>query len=1783
MAASHARMRVLAMKGVYLSLLATAAFAAFLDGPSPALAQSLGSAASFAILGGSIVNANGTGSVINGDVGVSPGTSIAGFPANATVVSPFTTHVNDGDAIAAQTSVTALYAFLVGAGTCSPLGPQLTGVTVGPGTYCFSATADLAATGTLTLDGAGTYIFQVGSALTANVLSTVLLTNGADPCNVFWQVSAAATLNGTSFAGNVVAQAGLDLGAGTMIVPVNLTGRALTTADGTVTLAGFDTVGGCSAAATPTATNTPTDTPTMTPTATNTPTDTPTMTPTDTNTPTDTPTVTPTATNTPTNTPTATPTATPTDTPTSTPTATATVSPTPTNTPTNTPTPTVTNTPTPVPGTINGTAFDDLDGNGARDPGEPGIGNITVSLLNATNTVIATTTTAADGSYQFTSVVPGTYTVRETDPTGYISTTTNTAPITLPPAGTSIANFGDQQLGSVSGTVFNDPNGSGVRDLGEGGLGAVTLTLIDATTGASVATTTTAADGSYSFTGVAPGSYRVQETDPNGYVSTTSNLVPISVASGGSPIVNFGDQALGTVGGTVFDDLNGNGVQDLGEPGIAGVTVKLVDPTTGAVIANATTTVTGAYLFTGVTPGTYNVVETDPGGYVSTTVNTLPVSVPAGGSASAQFGDQRLGTVSGITFSDLNGNGVQDPGEPGTAGVTVTLINSTTGGVVATTTTGPTGLYTFTNLTPGSYIVQETDPAGVVSTTPNTVPISLASGGSATANFGDQPEGVVAGTVFNDLNGNGVRDPAESGIGGVTVRLIDPITGSTVFTTTTASDGTYVFDGIPPNNYLVAETDPSGFVSTTSNLVAVTVPAGGSASAQFGDQQVGTISGVVFNDLNGSGLREAGEAGIGGVSISLINPTTAAVLATTTTAGDGSYLFSGITAGNYTVQETDPNGFVSTTTNAVPVMVPGGGAATANFGDQAKGVVAGSVFNDLNGTGVQDPGEAGIGGVTVSLINPTTGVVITTTTTAGDGSYLFPGIDPGSYSVRETDPNGFVSTTANLVPITVPPGGAANAQFGDQQVGTITGIVFNDANGSGVQNAGEQGLGGITVELINATSGAVIRTTTTAADGTYVFSSVPPGSYIVRETDRSGYVSTTSNTVPVTLPSGGSASANFGDQQLGALLGASFNDLNHNGVQDTGEPGLAGSTITLINPSTGAVVGTATTGSDGSYLIGGVPVGTYTVQETGPAGYVSSPPSTLQVTISGTSPASAAFGNYVPAPTPTRTPTLTPTPTRTPTPLPTPTPTRTPTLTLTPTPTRTPTLTPTNTPAPPPDLVLDKRHSGSFRAGQTGTYTLTVTNVGSGPTSGPITVTDTLPTGLTYASASGSGWSCTGGATVSCINNSVLPVGAFTSIALRVDVSSGATAVTVNTATVATAGDPNATNNTASDPTNVMGGSGQDTPGTTTPTSTPTQGLQPTPTRTPMLALTPTPTGAPTLTLTPTPTRTPMLALTPTPTGAPTLTLTATPTRTPTLALTPTPTRTPTLTPTNTPAPPPDLVLDKRHSGSFRAGQTGTYTLTVTNVGSGPTSGPITVTDTLPTGLTYASASGSGWSCTGGATVRCINNSALPAGVFTTIALRVNVSSVAAALTVNTATVATAGDPNSTNNTASDPTNVTGGTTTIARPTPIISPTTPPSTPAATPTPRKRPAKMAVRLVAVARVPASSVMYYTVAIVSIGKGTIPDVRASLILPPEVQFLSTDLPPTTAPQVGSFGVLTWQLGDMSSYPNQPFHVAALVRPDLEIGHQFWGELTVTNGTGFTITKRRKSYVGNGNLH
>lgn len=226
----------------HLRLLAGMIFAALLCSPSLALCQSLGAAQNFGILGGSAVTA-AVGSVpsqIAGDVGVSPGSSITGFPPalGAVVIPPFVLHTpNDGPSIGAQAAVTALFTSLsTTGGAATPIPDQLAGQNLGPGTYSLGA-ANLASGGVLTLTGNGTYIFRVSSSLTTISTSNVLLI-GAQSCNIWWQVGSSATLGGTTFAGNVIGFTGTN----SMGPNARLEGRLLTTTPGAVTLAGNNTV-----------------------------------------------------------------------------------------------------------------------------------------------------------------------------------------------------------------------------------------------------------------------------------------------------------------------------------------------------------------------------------------------------------------------------------------------------------------------------------------------------------------------------------------------------------------------------------------------------------------------------------------------------------------------------------------------------------------------------------------------------------------------------------------------------------------------------------------------------------------------------------------------------------------------------------------------------------------------------------------------------------------------------------------------------------------------------------------------------------------------------------------------------------------------------------------------------------------------------------------------------------------------------------------------------------------------------------------------------------------------------------------------------------------------------------------------------------------------------------------------------------------------------------------------------------------------------------------------------
>ena len=209
----------------YLTLSGAVGVAALLCDASPALAQSYlgGNLRPFAVLAGSTVTCTGA-STITGDIGVSPGAAIVGFPAPCTNIG--TQHPADVQAAAAQADLVTAYNTLASLPCSSTIGPDLAGLTLVPGIYCVPAAASNL-TGTVTLDAQGStvasWVFRMSSTLITSPGSIVNTINGANPCAIEWQVSSSATIDtNTQFRGNILA-----LTAITMNTGANVIGRAL--------------------------------------------------------------------------------------------------------------------------------------------------------------------------------------------------------------------------------------------------------------------------------------------------------------------------------------------------------------------------------------------------------------------------------------------------------------------------------------------------------------------------------------------------------------------------------------------------------------------------------------------------------------------------------------------------------------------------------------------------------------------------------------------------------------------------------------------------------------------------------------------------------------------------------------------------------------------------------------------------------------------------------------------------------------------------------------------------------------------------------------------------------------------------------------------------------------------------------------------------------------------------------------------------------------------------------------------------------------------------------------------------------------------------------------------------------------------------------------------------------------------------------------------------------------------------------------------------------------------
>ncbi|QOV89384.1 tandem-95 repeat protein [Humisphaera borealis] len=769
----------------------------------------------------------------------------------------------------------------------------------------------------------------------------------------------------------------------------------------------------------------------------------------------------------------------------------------------------------------------------------------------------------------------------------------------------------------------------------------------------------------------------------------------------------------GDVAGTVYDDVNNDGIKNNGENGLPGWTVFVDVNRNGGLDAGEPAGVTnkdGDYLITSTYLGVRSIREIVPAGWTPSagTASSKDTLIEDGKEAKVDFFNFRahVGSIVGSVWQDMNGDGIRatdattglftDPGLPGWTIFIDNNRNLLPDAGEPSTLTDANGQYTFTNFAPGDYEVTQVLPAGweVSKTHDVQQTVRVVDGGTTTASdFANISliNGSIQGTVWNDLNGDGVRatDPttggfSEPGLEGWTVYLDlnnNRAADAGEPTATTNASGVYLFTGLDAGDYEVTEVLPAGWnTSPTFDLRQTVAVSGGLLStardfANFGNSN-GSIRGSAWNDLNADGLRGGAEPALVGWTIYLDlngNGAKDAAEPTALTDATGTYRFSGLQVGEYDVVELLPAGWETSPGFAgdYAVKVFGGTESVApDFANYAisavlPGTVSGTLWEDINGNGIRefdlvtssfaDPGVSGWTVFIDSNSNRVLDAAELSATSGADGSYRISGVAPGSVSVVVQLPSGWRSSApvTNVRTISLRNGQDVTAQdFGSARLreSSISGTVYADANKSGTRDAGERGLAGMTVYLDTNDNGnldageprAVTSTDlffTPSIDeaGTYSFTHLAGGTHVVRSILPATLSATPTGELRHAVTITGAENRTGVDTaavfRANEIRGVRFDDRNDDGVKDAGEPGVAGVTVFVDldrDDTLDAGEPTAVTKVDGSYVFTDLTPGAYVVREVLSGGNKRTFPRTTGGILWPTGVSNPAVGNVSP-------------------------------------------------------------------------------------------------------------------------------------------------------------------------------------------------------------------------------------------------------------------------------------------------------------------------------------------------------------------------------------------------------------------------------------------------------------------------------------------------------------------------------------------------------------------------
>ena len=718
------------------------------------------------------------------------------------------------------------------------------------------------------------------------------------------------------------------------------------------------------------------------------------------------------------------------------------------------------------------------------------------------------------------------------------------------------ANFSYNGSGLISGTVVSDSNANGVKDVGEGGFPNVQVDLLDEFF-APLLSATTAADGTYQFTGLEAGTYHVVIDVPSLPAGANATFDPEGPLDGSGQVVlsvgqqltevDFGYEANGSVFGGIFQDANGDGVPEGAETSILGVSLDLYDDQ-GTLLSSATVNNDGNYEFTGLEPGSYSVqvdTSTLPTGYVPTydydgvvTPHVADFTVVSGEvTYGVNFGYTGPGSLSGRVFTDLNGDGFYtDLIDNGIFAVRVLLLDDQSS-QVDEQNTDDFGLFFFDGLAAGDYTIQvdeTTLPPNYTAVLDNdgsssphvTTATVVGSQSIDTIFFAYEGPGEAYGTVVLDADLDATPSPGDIGLQGVRVILQDD-QGQTQGEDLTDETGGWYFSDLLPGDYTVyvdESTLPPNLTQVwdddglqTPHLAAFTVEAGKSAGEiTFGYQGPGEVYGTVVQDADLDGGPSPGDIGFQYVRV-ILQDDQGQTVGEDLTDDTGAWYFSDLLPGDYTVyidESTLPPNLTQAwdydgleTPHAASFSVQAGlTSGEITFGYQGPGEVYGSVFHDADLDSTPSPGDIGLQGIRV-ILQDDQGMTQGEVLTDEFGGWYFSDLLPGDYLVyldESTLPPNFTQVwdydgleTPHAAAFTVQAGQATgDVTFGYQGPGEVYGSVFHDADLDSTPSPGDIGLQGVRVILQDdqgMTQGEVL----TDMYGGWYFSDLLPGDYLV--------------------------------------------------------------------------------------------------------------------------------------------------------------------------------------------------------------------------------------------------------------------------------------------------------------------------------------------------------------------------------------------------------------------------------------------------------------------------------------------------------------------------------------------------------------------------------------------------------------------------------------------------------------------------------------------------------------